>query len=119
MIIAPALRCIYDGGDTDMSKIVFEVEVPNAIHGTQLEAKYLDAAQKLFQEQTVVRLFEQGDISSGYAAEMLGITKQEFIKLLSKHGVSFFNFTDDEWRNELENVARVQAQLEAENRTQP
>jgi predicted HTH domain antitoxin len=66
----------------------------------------------------VIRLFEQGDISSGYAAEILGITKQEFIKLLSKYGVSFFNFSEEEWKDELENVNRVKAQLEAERTMQ-
>lgn len=97
-----------------MSKVIMEVEVPDALHGTQLAAKYLHAAQTLLQEQAVMRLFEQGDISSGYAAELLGLAKRDFINLLHKHNVAYFNFSDDEWQEELSAVSQVQAQLEAE-----
>lgn len=87
-----------------MSKVRLEVEIPDEIAGTQLEQKFLAAAQQLIQEQTVVRLFEQGDVSSGYAADLLGISKHDFIQLLAKRGVPFFNYKSEELRQEIENA---------------
>jgi predicted HTH domain antitoxin len=95
------------------------VDIPAALQGTLLEAKYLRAAQTLLREQAVIRLFEQGDISSGYAAELLGLVKQDFIKLLQKNNVAFFNLTESEWQEELSAVSLARTQLEAERAAQP
>jgi predicted HTH domain antitoxin len=38
------------------------------------------------------KLYEQGRLSLGQAAEVVGITKRAFIELLSDYGVSIFNF---------------------------
>ncbi len=97
-----------------MSKVAFEIEVPNVLRGTPLEHKFVEAAQQIIQERTVIRLFEQGEVSSGYAASLLGLTKHDFIQLLSKNNVPFFNFTDEEWQDELVNIAFADAQLKAE-----
>ena len=99
-----------------MSTVTLEVEVPGALHGTPLEGKFVEAAQQIIKERSVIRLFEQGEVSSGYAASLLGLTKHDFIQLLAKHNVPFFNFTDEEWQEELENVAYADAQLKAEKR---
>ena len=52
-----------------MPKAPLTIDVPKSIKGTKLERKYLDAAKRSVEEQAVLRLFEQGEISSGYAAE--------------------------------------------------
>ncbi len=39
------------------------------------------------------RLYERGILSSGQAAEMVGLSKRSFIELLSKYGVSVFGYT--------------------------
>lgn len=38
------------------------------------------------------RLYEQGKLSLGQAAEVAGLTKRTFAELLGKYGVSIFNF---------------------------
>lgn len=43
-----------------------------------------------------LELFREERISSGKAAELLGISKAEFIDLLDRHGISYFTETPDE-----------------------
>jgi predicted HTH domain antitoxin len=38
------------------------------------------------------RLYEQGKLSLGQAADLAGYTKRAFIETLSKYGVSIFNY---------------------------
>ena len=49
----------------------------------------------LAREATLVRLYEQGLISSGQAAQALGITRWDFLDLLGNYGVSFFDDSAD------------------------
>ena len=39
------------------------------------------------------RLYERGILTSGQAADMVGISKRAFIELLGKYGVSVFGYT--------------------------
>lgn len=39
-----------------------------------------------------VKLFEQGKLSSGQAAEMVNLSKRAFVELLGKYGVSVFGY---------------------------
>lgn len=38
------------------------------------------------------KLYEQGKLSLGQAAEVAGLTKRTFIELLGRYGVSVFNY---------------------------
>ena len=38
------------------------------------------------------RLYERGVLSSGQAAEMVGISKRTFVELLGQYGVSVFGY---------------------------
>jgi predicted HTH domain antitoxin len=38
------------------------------------------------------RLYEQGKLSLGQAAEVAGLTKRTFTELLGSYGISIFNF---------------------------
>lgn len=51
------------------------------------------ALEKLAREAFLVRLYALGQISSGRAAEILHISRREFLDLLDHYGVSSF---DDE-----------------------
>lgn len=51
---------------------------------------------------TATRLFEQGKISFGLGAAIVGCTKREFFKLLAENGVSFLDYEKEEWREEVE-----------------
>lgn len=41
-------------------------------------------------EALLLRLYERGDISSGKAAELLNISRREFLDMLGEHGISVF-----------------------------
>lgn len=56
-------------------------------------------------EFIVLELYRRGTISSGKAAELLNMSRWEFIRYASRLGIAFFDMTDDEWQNE-----RLQAQ---------
>jgi predicted HTH domain antitoxin len=51
------------------------------------------ALRSLAREALFVRLYQQGLLSSGRAAALLGITRWDFLDLLGRYGVSSF---DDE-----------------------
>ena len=46
-------------------------------------------------EALTVRLYDLGDLSSGEAAEILGIPRREFLDLVGRYGVSIFDDTAD------------------------
>ena len=50
------------------------------------------------------KLFEDGKISSGQGAEMVGISKRTFVELLGKYGVSVFGYDFNELEKDIENV---------------
>lgn len=79
-----------------MSKVNIQIEVPDELHGTDLEEKFLSTAQEVLQEQIVLRLFEKGEISSGYAAHLLRMTRYDFIEMLGKRGIPVINYGSKE-----------------------
>lgn len=50
------------------------------------------------------KLFDRGLISSGQAAQMVGISKKTFIEIVGNYGVSIFQYDEDELLKELENL---------------
>lgn len=47
-------------------------------------------------EDFIIEQHQQGDLSLGQAAELLGISYSGFFDLLGKKGISFINVTPDE-----------------------
>lgn len=56
--------------------------------------------QKTVREFVVLELYRRGTISSGKAAQSLGMSRGEFIHHASRLGVAFFEMTSDEWQSE-------------------
>jgi predicted HTH domain antitoxin len=52
------------------------------------------------------RLYEQGKLSLGQAAEMAGYSKRTFMELLGDYGVSVFNYPPEELEQDVQNAAR-------------
>jgi predicted HTH domain antitoxin len=52
-------------------------------------------------ELIVLQLFREGRISSGKGAELLGISKLEFIQLLARHGIPYFTEAPEELISEV------------------
>ena len=50
----------------------------------------------------LIELFRRGEVSSGYAAEVLGISRWDFILLLGDHGVPYVDMTAEELEADVE-----------------
>ncbi len=51
------------------------------------------------------KLYEQGRLSLGQAAEIAGYSKRTFMELLSKYDVPVFNYDPAEIANDIKNAA--------------
>ena len=65
-----------------------EIEYPDEVLEGNLDETQI---QSLAREALYVRLYEQSLLSSGRAAELLGITRWAFLDLLDRYGVSSFD----------------------------
>ncbi|HEY6169801.1 MAG TPA: UPF0175 family protein [Verrucomicrobiae bacterium] len=52
-------------------------------------------------ETAVVKWYDEGRITSGYGARLLGLSRAEFLDLLFRHKVSPFQYTPDELAAEM------------------
>jgi predicted HTH domain antitoxin len=50
------------------------------------------------------RLYEQGKLSLGQAADLAGLTKRTFAELLGKYNVSIFNFPASQIASDVKNA---------------
>ena len=50
------------------------------------------------------KLYEDGTLSSGQAADLAGLTKRTFIELLGKYGVSVFSTSLDDLESDIKNA---------------
>ena len=76
----------------------------------ELPDQVTDVDEKEVRMIVAAKLFEQGKLSSGRAAEVAGITKREFIETVGEYGISVFGqLTIEDVKNNLAN-ARVSFQ---------
>lgn len=54
-----------------------------------------ETVEALAREALVVRLYDQGRISSGRAAQVLGLSRRAFLDLLGQYKVSYFDESMD------------------------
>lgn len=71
-----------------------ELKLPDSVHLSEFDIKMTLAA----------RLYENGTLSGGQAAELVGISKRSFLEQLGKYGVSIFGYSAEELR---EDIARL------------
>ncbi len=76
-----------------MAKII--VEIPDDIV-SQFES--IEAIRRTIYEDFIIEQRQNGNLSLGEAAQLLGITYTELFELLGKKGLSFINSTPDELR---------------------
>jgi len=50
------------------------------------------------------KLYEEGKLSLGQAAELVGISKRAFAELLGKHNVSLFNYPASDLASDIQNA---------------
>jgi predicted HTH domain antitoxin len=63
-----------------------------------------DDAVRALKKSLVLQLVRDQRISAGKAAELLGISKFEFIVLMSANNVAYFDYSSEELDEELNNV---------------
>jgi predicted HTH domain antitoxin len=61
---------------------------------------------EMVREYLVLEAYRRRDISSGKAAELLGMTREGFIRYSSRLGISFIDMTAEEWQDEVNNALR-------------
>lgn len=64
-------------------------------------------APQAIREMVVLELYRRGTISSGKAAQLLKMTRWEFIRYASRLGIAFFDMTTDEWQSEKELIEKL------------
>jgi predicted HTH domain antitoxin len=57
-------------------------------------------AGEIVKELILLGLFQEGRISGGKTAELLGLTKRGFVTLLARKGMDYFRLTPEEWDDE-------------------
>ncbi|MBI5471602.1 MAG: UPF0175 family protein [Ignavibacteriae bacterium] len=72
------------------------LQLPDSLELEDREAKMLLAA----------KLYEQGKLSLGQAADLVGYSKRTFMELLADYGVSVFNYPPDELESDMNNAER-------------
>jgi len=50
------------------------------------------------------RLYAEGDISAAQGAEMVGVSRQTFVELLGKYGVSYFSESPEDLESDVRNA---------------
>jgi predicted HTH domain antitoxin len=68
--------------------------------------KRKDIPEKL-KELSILELYRRKDISSGKAAELLGMERFEFVRYASRLGIPFFDMSKEELEKDLEAAKRI------------
>lgn len=66
-----------------------------------------DSVDKNDNELTMIiaaKLYENGTLSSGQAAELAGLSKRAFIEVVGKYGVSVFSTSADDLESDIANA---------------
>ncbi len=87
-----------------MADVVFEVKLPPDL----LRFGYDQARiQDNVREWVVLSLFTDGQISSGKAAKLLGISRTAFLALLRKRGIAYIDYAPQELEDEFAAVEKM------------
>jgi predicted HTH domain antitoxin len=81
----------------------FEWDLPAAALDPSFEAELVRAVK----QETALRLFADGRISSGFGAELLGISRLAFIDLLRERRIPLFSYGEGELEQEAAAVDRL------------
>lgn len=65
--------------------------------------------QQAAREIIVLELYRRGLVSSGKAAELLGMSRLELIQHASRLGIPYLRFTEEEWKAEIAESERIRA----------
>jgi predicted HTH domain antitoxin len=91
------------------------VELPESVVQT-LGPSSQEAASHLMQ-LAIIELFREGELSGGKAAELLGLSRAEWIDLLARHGVPHTVVSEDDLDHDLKALADWQSRTPTSSRT--
>lgn len=74
--------------------MTLQLDLPNSLELSRFELSMNLAA----------KLFERGMVSSGQAAEIVGVSKKVFLEVVGEYGVSIFQYDEDELINEINDL---------------
>ena len=94
-----------------MSRVQVKLELPEDV-ARRIDPSGADVGRRLL-ELALLRLVQDGEISSGNAAEILGVPKDEIRRLLREHGVPYFNLTPEELRAQIQASRLAEVQRDA------
>ncbi|GIV79516.1 UPF0175 family protein [Litorilinea aerophila] len=81
------------------SMLTVHLQFPRDLLGAlEIPQEQLEARLR---ELIALQLFQEGRVSSGKGAELLGVSKLEFIQLLARHGLFYFMETPEELVSEV------------------
>ena len=83
-----------------MDTVSVRLEFPRDLLGA-LDVSESDLQSRL-REIIAVELFRAGSISSGKGAELLEVSKEDFVRLLARRGISYFTESPAELRLQIE-----------------
>jgi len=61
----------------------------------------------LTKEEVALRLFKEGKISSGYGAELLGVSLANFLELIQERGIPLTHYTKEDWEQDKKAVEKM------------
>ncbi len=85
-----------------METMVLEVTIPRELFSMLGFSR--TEAEEAIKEFSVLGLYLEHRISAGKAAELMGIRKREFARLLARRGISYFDYTPEELEEEFSTV---------------
>jgi len=97
-----------------MDTLTVSLQLPRDLLGA-LEVPQGELEARL-RELIALQLFREGRISSGKGAELLGVSKLAFIKLLAQHGLPYFTESPEELVAEVKMLERLQREPAEGNR---
>ena len=86
-----------------METMLLEVTLPKDLF-SMLGFSQSEVAEAV-KEFSVLGLYLEHKISAGKAAELLGIQKREFIRLLARRGIPYLDYSKDELEEEFRAVS--------------
>ena len=59
-----------------------------------------EEASQVARQAWVLRVVRQGKLGAGRGAELLDMHLTDFVKLMTEHGVAYFDYTAEDWAAE-------------------
>ena len=87
-----------------MSTITVEVQIPEGLRQLGLSDEDIRREVPLL---LVLNRLRQGLLSSGKAAELLGLSRRDFLDVLAKEGLPLYGPNDQELANEFKTIKKL------------